>query len=108
MNIYTPDSWTVVKLNGNDPHYRVLASWAGGYLNGDSWKLSSGITSVTKSGNVFEFRNSSGSLYNCHKDVFGMRTIAAGIYNQLKERHGDAVSLVDENTDWENMDWIIK
>lgn len=43
MSVYAPDSWTVVKLNGNDPHYRVLASWAGGYLNGDSWKLSSGL-----------------------------------------------------------------
>ena len=28
---YTPDNWVVIKIKGDDPHYRVLAGWSGGY-----------------------------------------------------------------------------
>jgi hypothetical protein len=29
-------------------------------------------------------------------------------WNELKELHGDKVELMPEDTDWLNMDWIIK
>jgi len=32
----------------------------------------------------------------------------AHIWIQLKDRHGDLVELMPEDTDWLNMDWIIK
>ena len=43
MNEYRPDNWVVIKLKGDDPHYRVLAGCSGGYLDGDSWRMNSGI-----------------------------------------------------------------
>ena len=31
-NYYSPDNWVIIKMDdGNDPHYRVLAGWSGGY-----------------------------------------------------------------------------
>ncbi len=44
----TPDRWVVVKIDNNldTPFYKVFATWAGGYLDGDRWKLNSGITSM--------------------------------------------------------------
>ena len=35
MTNYNPDNWVVIKMSGNDPHYRVLAGWSGGYLDGE-------------------------------------------------------------------------
>ena len=108
MTTYTPDCWTVVFLNGPDPHYRVLAGWSGGYLHGDSWKLNSGITRVEEDGEYLLFYGLSGSVYHCHRHGYGLRMSTAGIWNQLKQLHGDAVSLLDEATDWNNQDWILQ
>jgi hypothetical protein len=46
MSDYNPDKWVVVKIIGKDtpPVHKVFACWYGGYLDGDSWKLNSGIT----------------------------------------------------------------
>ena len=33
--MYTPDNWVIIKVMGDDPHYRVLVGWSGGYLDGD-------------------------------------------------------------------------
>lgn len=27
MSNYWPDNWVIIKLKGDDPHYRVLAGW---------------------------------------------------------------------------------
>jgi hypothetical protein len=58
----------------------VFAGWYGGYLNGDSWKLSSGITSVEEFEDRFEFMNYSGSLYVCRKDSKGMGGYMGQVY----------------------------
>ena len=55
---YTPDNWVVLKItntkrSGNTGYgrteqvlYKVLAGWGGGYLDGDSWRMNSGINLV--------------------------------------------------------------
>lgn len=41
--VYTPDGWTIFHINNNGAHfYKVLCTWSGGYLDGDSCRLSSG------------------------------------------------------------------
>lgn len=104
---YYPDNWVILKFMGDDPHYRVLAGWSGGYTTGDSWRMNSGITSVEETEDSFIFRGSSGSAYVCGKYLYRLRMNNAYIWNQLKELHGDKVELMDEDTDWLNMDWII-
>ena len=105
--VYTPDNWTVVKY---PTHYRLLVGWSGGYATGSSWRMNSGITSVaapSENDPHWLFKGASGSLYNCHKDLYGLRFNNAYVWTQLQGMHGDKVSLMDENTNWLEVDWLI-
>lgn len=110
MNEYYPDNWVVLKLKQgklDSGFYKVLAGWSGGYLDGDSWRMNSGISKVTENGDYFEFWGYSGSCYVCHKDTYRLTMSNAGVYNKLKEQEGfeGQVTLMDENTDWLNVEW---
>ena len=105
---YNPDNWVIIKNKGDDPHYRVLAGWSGGYTTGDSWRMNSGITSVTEDDDAFYFAGSTGSVYRCHKQSYMLRMNNAHIWTQLQELHGDKVEMMSEETDWMNVDWITK
>lgn len=107
MSYYAPDNWVIVHMKGDDPHYRVLAGWSGGYTTGSSWRMNSGIVKVIEEDVHYLFVGSTGSTYACHKDMYGLRMNNAYVWKQLEERYGDKVELLDENTDWINMDWII-
>jgi hypothetical protein len=72
--MYTPEEWILIKINSDDPHYRVFGSWRGGYLDGDSWKMNSGVTSVEMKGDYYLFNGASGSVYKCHKKTYGIRS----------------------------------
>lgn len=76
MMIETPNRWLLVEVG--DIH-KVFASWSGGYLDGDSWKLNSGIKSVEKDGDYFLFHGFSGSIYKCHKDAYGATGYGAAL-----------------------------
>ena len=104
---YNPDNWVVLFINGKDPHYRILAGWSGGYTTGTSWKLNSGITSVEEVGDYLDFKGSSGSVYRCHKEGYGLRMNNAYIFNQLKTKYQDKVEMLDEETNWLTMDWVL-
>ena len=45
MSQYNPDYWVVVEITDpkGESHRRVLAAWAGSYIYGSSWRMSSGI-----------------------------------------------------------------
>lgn len=52
MSEYSPDRWVIVKFKKEDKTwYKVLGSWAGGYLDGDSWRMSSGLERIEEEGN---------------------------------------------------------
>jgi hypothetical protein len=108
MTEYAPDNWVVIKIKGDDPHYRVLGGWSGGYLDGDSWRMNSGITRVDDADDHWlHFHGSSGSVYRCNKGSYTLRMNNAHIWEQLQEIHGNKVEMMPEDTDWLNMDWII-
>jgi hypothetical protein len=107
MSNYTPDNWVIIKMKGDDSHYRVLAGWSGGYTTGDSWRINSGITQVTEDDKSYYFSGSSGSTYCCGKGSYTLRMNNAHIWTQLQELHGDKVEMMPEETNWMNMDWII-
>jgi hypothetical protein len=106
MTIYTPDNWVILHIKGPTEHYRVLAGWSGGYLDGDSWKMNSGIVRVEKTEEGYDFIGSSGSVYK-GRDNYCLRMNNGYAYNDLKEKHGDLVNLMPEDTDWEKIDWKI-
>jgi len=83
MSTYNPDLWVIVELKFNDSSEvtrKVLASWYGGYLGSDRWKLSSGITEIVEKDTHYEIHNHSGSIYNCYKGSEGMSGYASSVF----------------------------
>lgn len=71
MSEYNPDKWLMIRINGTDPHYRIFGSWFGGFLDGDAWRLNSGVKSVTEDDDYYYFNGNSGSVYKCFKEAYG-------------------------------------
>lgn len=110
MREYNPDKWVMLKFNHNgEDIYKVLASWYGGFTTGDSWKLNSGVTKVEQDGNLFLFHGSSGSVYVCHKDAYGMSAYTMGVLSnfqqQVDEAEGVTLELLDKETNWLEIDY---
>ena len=98
---YNPDNWVVLKIKeAKDPFYKVLVGWSGGYLDGDSWRMNSGVTEVKEEGDYYEFYGESGSCYRCHKESYGLRMNNAGVYNQLRKQFKDQLQLMPDDTEW--------
>lgn len=103
MTTFTPDRWLVVKITVKEQtHYRVFASWYGGWAGADSWQMNSGITEVSKEGYVFAFKGASGSVYECHEQSHGAssygRSVLASMIDQQKDAGIDIVVLPEETT----------
>jgi hypothetical protein len=72
-----PDKWVVVEINNivaSETLYKVFGSWGGGYVDGDRWKINSGITSVHHDDDYYYFMGYSGSCYKCHRRGYGVMT----------------------------------
>ena len=105
MSEYTPDRWVVVKITGNEypPVHKVFACWYGGYLDGDSWKLNSGITRAYEEGQCFMFDGSSGSTYACHKSQYGTNLYGSGVLQNMITKakdNGVTIEILPQETNW--------
>jgi hypothetical protein len=104
MTTYNPNRWLVVSVTQNTKtHYRVFGVWGGGYLNGDSWKLNSGITKATLVDGVYHFEGSSGSVYECRQNSYGSSGYGWGILNSIIEnsmKQGTLIQILEEDTDF--------
>ena len=106
MTEYTADNWVVLKINKpQDPHYRVLAGWSGGYLDGDSWRLNSGITFHESDCDYWYFYGSSGSRYKCHVNSYRMTGSMCQVYQNLINKYGEDVIQLVEDQEWKKKDW---
>lgn len=86
-NKYTPDQWLVVEfINGDQTFRKILAGWWGGYLNGDSWRLSSAITEIVDQGDSYSIHNESGSVYTCYKNNYGLTGLTGGVLSNWQEQ----------------------
>ncbi len=104
-----PDKWVVVKIDNNldKSFYKVFATWVGGYLNGDKWKLNSGIKSVESDDDYYYFIGYSGSCYKCHKKSYGTASsYGEGVLQGMVEnayKAGSTVNVLPEDTEWEEL-----
>jgi len=81
----TPDSWVIIEVNHEGEQFqKILSGWSGGYLDGDAWRMSSPIKEINIKVNQDYFTGRQ-----------GLRMSNAGIYNQLKEKFGDVVEIVE-------------
>ena len=96
MSEYKPDKWVIVKISTEEHGtiYKVLGGWQGGYLDGDSWRISSGLEKVEKSGDYYLMHNFSGSVYKCHKNMVGLTVMTSGIISKLKEVEDTKVDII--------------
>ena len=101
MSTYYPDRWMIVRITAEGKsHYRVFASWKGGFAESDSWKLNSGITKVELIDNSYHFYGESGSTYVCHKEGYGAFSYQRGVLNKLIESSENiTIEVIDESVD---------
>jgi len=107
---YNPDRWLMVRLsNDGKVHYRVFATWAGGYLDADEWKLNSGVTQLKETETHYLFEGSSGSVYKCGKKSYGSTGYGFGILNNLITKsldQGTVIDILPEKTDFTSMVYV--
>ena len=101
----TPDRWVVLELKVNDKiYYKIFGSWAGGYLDGDRWKMNSGISSVEEDDDYYYFIGYSGSCYKCHKKCYGVMTsYSQSVLDNLIDKAGEmdaSVSVLLDDTNF--------
>ena len=94
--ITTPDKWIIISISKQEYNtiYKVFASWAGGYLNGDSWQLNSGIKEIKRVEDNYIITGFSGSQYVCGVNQYGI----IGNHNQLVLEN---IKSKAEQNDWE-------
>ena len=104
-----PEHWVILKIKGNETYYRVFSGWRGGYLDGDSWKINSGIVGIEEDEDYYYFEGHSGSCYQCHKNGYGLKdsmyyfsSYVQGVLENLIEKSFGLVEVVDEETDFIN------
>ena len=105
MSEYIPDKWVVVKISRDNVEtiYKVFACWYGGWAGSDSWKLNSGITKAIFGGEVYSFEGSSGSVYECHKNLYGTNMYGQGVLNNMitnAAKSGVTIEIMPEDTNW--------
>jgi hypothetical protein len=95
----TPEQWKILKI---DNFYKVFATWRGGYLDGDSWKLNSGIVKIEEDGDFYLFHGYSGSIYKCHKNEYGSSSYTQGILESIINEVKDhtKVTELSPTTNW--------
>lgn len=94
MTTYNPDNWVIIEIDdGKEIGRKVLAGWSGGYLYGDSWRLSSGITNIVIDGNLVNIYNESGSIYICHIEREFMSMYMQEIYQEFLDCKPDNATI---------------
>jgi hypothetical protein len=84
--MYNPDKWVILEIQGKkETLYKVLAGWSGSYLEGQSWRMNSGIAKITTEGNYYLIEGHSGSVYKCQKQGYGTNMISGGVLAGMME-----------------------
>lgn len=109
MREYCPDRWVLLKVTHPEhgSAYKVFATWFGGYTGSDSWKLSSGCTSIILDDEVkglMYMPQYSGSTYRVHKDNYGTNMYTHGVLTSWIKDLADkpelgSIEVMDENFD---------
>jgi hypothetical protein len=110
MDDWTPDRWIVVRIdNAGEIYNKLLVEWKGGYLDGDYWRMNSGIAAVEEEGDYWLFHGRSGSVYRCHKGRYGVTGEAHRILCSLLDKNSDTLRITDLTvyTDWTKLEMMV-
>ena len=101
-------SWLKLMVMIIQRSIKIFACWYGGYAGSDSWKLNSGVTRVSKTGYVYSFEGSSGSVYECHEDTYGTNMYGGGVLDSMIKRAADngiTIEILDEKTNFMELNY---
>ena len=104
----TPDKWIILKIEHEGTIiYKVFASWYGGYLGSDSWRMNSGIKSIEipLEDTYVDFMGYSGSRYRCIDGRYGTNMFSQHVLNNMIEvaaKHNIVITVMEEQktNDW--------
>jgi hypothetical protein len=83
----TPDRWVMLEIDtGEETIRRILSGWSGGYLEGNSWRLSSPVIEESSDDTRYIFTTRSGSTYICRSTAEGLTVTTSGMYNILEKK----------------------
>ena len=106
-SIYKPDNWVMIKIyNNGEPFYKIVGGWSGGYLDGNSWRINSGVTKVEETEDRYFFYGSSGSVYKCRKDSNMVRMNIANIVKSVEDNPGVGM-VMPEHTNYMELNYEI-
>lgn len=105
MTKYTPHLWVILEITppSGDKLHKIFATWRGGYLDSERWKMNSGNEKVSPCGDWFHVHGYSGSIYELHKDGYGLSAYSSGVLQQFLKEDG-IVSLLSEEESLEYLE----
>jgi len=108
----SPDRWVIVKIspdNNQKPFYKVFGTWFGGYTQGDSWKMNSGIVAASVRDDGFiVFDGYSGSSFACNKHGYGTTAYTQNVLTSVmfcSGEYGAKMEVMPETTDFTSLDY---
>lgn len=86
MNEHIPHRWVITEISNRDETFcKVLAGWRGGYLDGDSYRVSSRVEGIKEKKGYLEVTTKSGATYICHKHSNGLTLLTSSIITKWEE-----------------------
>lgn len=89
--MHCPDKWVILKIT--EDLYKVFATWYGGYISSDVWRMNSGIVSLEEDEDFYYFKGHSGSIYKCHKNSYGCSLWTRGILNNMIKKAKEEINI---------------
>lgn len=108
-----PDKYVIVKIEVKENKdnlptgitYKLFSTWSGGLLDGDSWKLNSGITKVQPYNNYYLIYGNSNTIYKVYNNIGYSNYTYSVLQEILKNVPGYCiVDIIDDNKVFEIMD----
>lgn len=88
LNHYTFDGFALIKITSpEETYFKVFGARSGGYLDGDSWRMNSGVASVEKDNHYYYFRGNSGSCYKVPKNGGHISAYCSAVLQQGLESY---------------------
>jgi len=98
---YDVEGWVILKYTvcNEKVYYRIFASWRGDYLNGDSWRLSSGseeLPQLSSCGKLWLWPQMSGSCYELPiNEEDGYTSYTGAILSSIISRSGEGGTQIE-------------
>lgn len=101
---YIPDGYRFILIDTPDtPLIKLFASWSGGYLDADAWRMNSGCSSIVETEDNYLVYGFSGSCYTLRKHQGNLNAYSSSVYAKILVQSGvqeisvqEAIKILEE------------